>query len=165
MPDLKLTTDFDPTPADDASQGGGDRLQPAEARRSPRLRLPAMYTLVRVKNAGTKRYRWSGHAYDVSTTGMRFELDEPLDIGSEVELRAMLPGVDAGTFRAKGKVVRCVNDELDEGMADLGPSRMAITFTSFASDPDHNRLRGYLSQRGLSLPEAKQEREQLAAAA
>ena len=50
--------------SDDAGHAG-------EARNNQRLKLPAMYTLLRVRHVGDKRYRWTGHIYDISSTGTR----------------------------------------------------------------------------------------------
>ncbi len=122
-------------------------LRVAEARIAPRLTLPAAYTLVRVKLQGTDRYRWTGHIYDISLSGMRFELDAPLAPGSEVEVRGMLPGAQHTTFRATGRIVR-IHDQAD---GDGGPCRMAMTFTAFQSSIDQRRLMDYLDARGLAL--------------
>ncbi len=80
-------------------------------RTEPRLKLPAMYTLVRVRLAGEEYYRWTGHVYDVSLSGMRFELDEVITPGTEIEVRTMLPGHRHTLFRAFGRVVRIHDDE------------------------------------------------------
>jgi len=117
----------------------------AEARIAPRLSLPAAYTLVRVKPVGGDRYRWTGHIYDISLTGMRFELDAPLPPGSEVEVRGMLPGHHHTTFRATGRVVRIHDDQDSDG----GPSRMAMTFDKFQTTIDQRKLMDYLETRGL----------------
>ncbi len=122
----------------------------AEARNAPRLTLPAAYTLVRVKPEGAERYRWTGHIYDISLTGMRFELDAPLPPGSEVEVRGMLPGAQHTTFRATGQVVR-IHDQAE---ADGGPCRMALTFSKFQTSVDQRRLMDYLDTRGLALANA-----------
>lgn len=117
----------------------------ADARTAPRLRVPAAYTLVRVKPVGTEQYCWSGHIYDISLTGMRFELDAPLPPGSRVEVRGMLPGHNHITFRAAGRVVRIHDDPDDEG----GPSRMAMSFDRFQTAFDQRRLMDYLDAGGL----------------
>ena len=117
----------------------------AEARLAPRLGLPAAYTLVRVKPVGGDRYRWTGHIYDISLSGMRFELDAPLAPGSEVEVRGMLPGHNHTTFRATGRVVR-IHDGQD---SDGGPSRMAMSFDKFQTAIDQRKLMDYLDSRGL----------------
>jgi len=127
----------------------------AEARQAPRLSLPAAYTLVRVKPQGTDKYRWTGHIYDISLSGMRFELDAPLPPGSEVEVRAMLPGVNHTTFRATGRVVR-IHDQAD---GDGGPSRMAMMFNDFKTSVDQRRLLTYLESRGLALRQSPADGE------
>jgi hypothetical protein len=117
-----------------------------DKRSQPRLKVPAMYTLVRVRAAGSARYNWTGHVYDISMSGMRFELDEQLDTGQQIEVRAMLPGSNHTTFRLVGHVVRLQDDD---GEAQLGPARMAMTFDRFCNSSDHRRLDGYLSDTVL----------------
>lgn len=115
----------------------------AEARSTQRLRLPAMYTLLRVRHVGDQRYRWTGHIYDISESGMRFELDTPLPAGTEVEVRGMLPGSHQVTFHAAGRIVRMHDDE------EVGPTRMGMTFTKFNHDIDRQRLNIYLNHSGM----------------
>jgi len=119
----------------------------AEARRHPRLKVSAPYSLIRVRLRGRDRYKWTGHVYDVSEGGLRFELDAPLPAGSEVEVRVMLPGDNHTTFRASGRVVRLHDHEAE----DAGPVRMAMTFDTFANAVDQHRLAHYLDRRGLRL--------------
>ncbi len=117
---------------------------PAESRRSPRLSVPAMYSLLRARPAGDDRYRWTGYVYDVSRTGMRFELDQPVEPGTRLEVRAMLPGHTHTTFKATGTVVR-IHDDLDTP----GPIRMGMHFDSFATQRDEKRIDHYLNDAGL----------------
>jgi hypothetical protein len=110
-----------------------------DARQAPRLALPPMYTLVRVRPRGEERFCWTGHIYDISASGMRFELDEPLPAGTEIEVRAMLPGYPHTTFNAAGHVVRRHDDP-----EDLGPARMGMSFDAFSHGGDRRRLEDYL---------------------
>ncbi len=82
---------------------------------------------------------FEGHAYDVSVSGLRFELDEPLEEGTPIEVELHLPGM-LQSIRSTGRVVR-VLDELD----DVGPQRMAVTFRSFSSPLDASRLTKHLA--------------------
>ncbi len=120
----------------------------AESRRDPRLKVAPMYTLLRAKKPGNKKYRWSGYIYDVSMGGMRFELDEALEPGFEVEVRAMLPFSRHGAFVATGQVVR-LHDEAED--SPVGPYRMAMRFTSFRCEFDQAHLSEYLSTAGLRM--------------
>ncbi len=113
-----------------------------ESRRDRRHKLPPAYTLVRVRKAGAPRYAWTGHAYDVSISGLRFDIDDPLEPGTEVEVRATLPGRRHISFNATGRIVR-IHDESGE----RGPVRMAVFFDKFASDEDESRLEQYLEDR------------------
>ncbi|WP_428389272.1 PilZ domain-containing protein [Mucisphaera sp.] len=117
-----------------------------EARREPRFEVPAMYTLLRARTTGEKRYRWTGHIYDISISGMRFELDSPLPHGQQLEIRGMLPGEHHTTFRAAGKVVRLHGAEDNEP----GPARMAIAFENFESQIDRRRLAEYLDRKATA---------------
>lgn len=115
----------------------------AEARGATRYKLPAMYTLIRVRPAGTQRYRWTGYVYDISTSGMRFEIDRALAPDMQVEIHAMLPGKEQMTFQATGHIVRLHDDDYAPG-----PKRMGMSFDSFAFGGDEQRLSGYLQQAG-----------------
>lgn len=117
---------------------------PAESRRHPRIKLPAMYTLVRVRPAGCARYRWTGYIYDISQSGMRLELDDALPEGTPVEVRVMLPGNDQQTtFFAAGKIIR--NHDEDEPFA--GPTRMGMQFDTFPILGDEHKLASYIHKR------------------
>lgn len=122
-----------------------DRAPSTEARQRPRIKIPAMYTLLRVRCKGEERYRWTGYIYDVSGSGMRFELDEALEPGSEIEVRAMLPGSQHTTFRAAGRVIRIHSDDEPTNT----PCRMGMVFTDFQTDVDRRRLEEYLYDRGI----------------
>ncbi|MEM8737430.1 MAG: PilZ domain-containing protein [Planctomycetota bacterium] len=134
------------SPEGSGSPAQGPSESTLNARRCPRLKIPAMYSLVRVRPAGTDRYLWTGHIYDVSLSGMRFELDQPLDPGTPVEVRGILPGQEHVTFRAAGRVVR-----LHDDASDLGPARMGMHFDQFLSEVDQARLTGYLDDHGLKI--------------
>ena len=100
-----------------------------------------MYTAVTAcrKSAGAgEEPKLHGHVYDLSRSGVRIELDVPLDPGESVALLLDLPGAGA-EVEASASVV-WVNDALD----DPGPRRMALWFTEFARDADRDRLTQYL---------------------
>jgi len=117
---------------------------PIESRDHTRLTLPAMYTLIRVRPTGKARYCWTGHIYDISESGMRFELDAPLAPDTYIDVRAMLPGNQHTTVSLSGHIVR-LHDDADE----RGPVRMGMTFDRFAHAADRQRLIGYLHTSGL----------------
>ena len=111
----------------------------AESRQSPRVKLPAMYTLIRVRPQGQERYCWTGHIYDISETGIRFELDRALKPGSTIDFRAMLPGPYHVTVNLSGKVVRLHDDD------ELpGPSRMGAEIDQANSPVERQKLSEYL---------------------
>ncbi|MFI4861007.1 MAG: PilZ domain-containing protein [Phycisphaerales bacterium JB063] len=120
------------------------QLPESNQRTEPRLKLPAAYTLVRARVVGSSKYTWTGHLYDISASGMRFELDMPLEVDAQIEVRGMLPGKDHTSFRAIGRVVRLHSDA-----EDLGPAVMGMVFEQFRSPMDYQRLLAYLRARGV----------------
>ena len=112
-----------------------------DARHNDRITVPPMYTLVRVRPEGHEQYCWTGYIYDISAGGMRFELDAPVDPGTRLEIRAMLPGSKHTSFDAAGAVVRIHDDEDDMH----GPVRMGMFFDRFGTVTDQRKLERYLS--------------------
>ncbi|MBM4051951.1 MAG: PilZ domain-containing protein [Planctomycetes bacterium] len=117
----------------------------AEQRLSERYGVNAPYTAVRVGAAGGAGFPLEGHAYDISATGLRFELDEVMKVGQPLSLELLLPGA-GGWVRLAGRVVRLF-DEID----DPGPRRMAIHVDSFEDDSHRERLVGHLDRGYLML--------------
>ena len=91
-----------------------------------------------------KRFCWTGHIYDISAGGMRFELDSPLEPGTSIEVRAMLPGSQQVTINVSGHIIR-YHDEPDE----RGPIRLAMIFDAFTKSTDRARLVDYLNNSGI----------------
>ena len=102
--------------------------------------------VVSVDKPNRSHNAFEGHAYDVSLNGLRFELDEPLEEGTPIEVELHLPGL-LQSIRSTGRVVR-VLDELEEA----GPQRMAVAFRSFSSPLDASRLTKHL-ESGFFGPE------------
>ncbi|MEO0484008.1 MAG: PilZ domain-containing protein [Planctomycetota bacterium] len=109
-----------------------------------RFMLRPAYSLVRVRPLDRDEYAFEGHAYDVSETGARFELDQPIDPGTPVALELHMPGLgipgtpDIGPGRAIyviGNVVWADEDDVESG-----PCRMAVAFTRFCRAEDRERL-------------------------
>ena len=87
-----------------------------------------------------------GHGYDVSLTGMRFELDEALLPGTEVAIQLFVAG-DPSPVRMRGVVVRVFSHD-----DDPGPRRMAVQFTAFDSPTDRERLVRRINARSCCWP-------------
>lgn len=120
---------------------------PSDSRTQPRMKLPAMYTVLRAKPLQDKSYCWTGHIYDLSVSGMRFELDNAVQPGTAVCVRATLPGTRHVTIQAQGRIVRIHDDE-------PGPSRMAMAFEFFPVATDRQKLERYLDRRTQSTDRA-----------
>ena len=81
-----------------------------------------------------------GHVYDISVSGVRIELDEPLPPGAHVSLHLQLPGAPAAV-EASADVVWCHDDQ-----DDPGPRRMALRFVEFSDRGHHKRLVDFLTR-------------------
>lgn len=128
-------------PERDADHAGGQARTPASEqhmnrRDVTRVSVTAAYSSVAVTADGSLE-PLSGHIYDISEKGLRFEVDRALPVGSLVELELLVPPEES--IRVTARVVR-VYDEAD----DPGPRRMGAEFTGFDSPGDEERLEGLL---------------------
>ena len=108
-------------------------------RAAARLKLQPMYTHIvatRSQEAGCAGMH--GHVYDISNSGLRMELDEPLPTGEIIDLQIDLPGLQQA-ISATGDIVWVHSSE-----DDPGPTRMALKFKQFGSAADQLRLRRFL---------------------
>jgi hypothetical protein len=124
-----------------------------DRRLHPRFVLPSMYTTVEVRPLDSERFMWKGHAYDVSVGGMRFELDQPIEPGTQVAVRLQLPGAaqlrvtERRPVYAFANVVWIEEDDLEQP----GPVRMACVFKRFVQPGDMERLLSRLQSGRFSL--------------
>lgn len=106
-----------------------------------RVSVTAAYSSVAVTEDGSSE-SLSGHIYDISEKGLRFEVDRALPVGTAIELELLVPPEES--IRVTARVVR-VYDEAD----DPGPRRMGAEFTGFVSPGDEERLGGLLDSYHL----------------
>lgn len=111
-----------------------------EQRAHPRLKLPIGYAAVRVRGAGGTPDA-SGHAYDLSWNGVRFELDEPVPVGQPVEMELTLPGDESHPVRLRATCVRHLDAD------EPGPARMAAAIDELRDAVDRRALADYLDRR------------------
>jgi hypothetical protein len=124
--------------------------QTNDRRRHERFTVDPMYSAVAVSPLATSNRtsdgcgggHVDGHVYEVSLGGIRFELDQPLPVGTRVSVEVTLPGCTK-PICAEGRIVR-VFDEID----DPGPRRMVVEFETFAAGARES-LDRYLSQKWL----------------
>jgi hypothetical protein len=95
----------------------------------------------------TPRGGLEGHGYDISLTGMRFELDDELPTNTEVQIE-VYPPAEQDPIRMHGVVVRVFSHD-----DDPGPRRMAVQFTAFATPRDRQRLINRIAARACCWPE------------
>ncbi len=116
-------------------------LNPIDRREHARFRMNPGYTPVELRLHPDDESGLEGHIYDISESGVCFELDEPIPPGSSVSLKIELPGRlfddgsggSGGAVFVTGNVVWC---DLDEP----GASRMAVAITRFDRAGDRERL-------------------------
>lgn len=110
-------------------------------RQHERFIMPHQYTPVTVHRSGCMSLGGlEGHVYDVSESGIRLELDEPLHVGSQVIFQLQLP-LGHGPVTGTAAVV-WVNDQND----DPGPRRCALHIRDYLTAADHARLVGYIGE-------------------
>lgn len=116
-----------------------------DRRNAERFRLETAVVFVVVGAHGdtpeTKGH-FEGHAYDISDSGIRVELDSALPIGTPVDVSVQFPGCGA-PIRLVGTVARLF-DEID----DPGPRRMGI-HAHAATPADEGRFQRLLDQAAL----------------
>lgn len=115
--------------------------QKINRRQHPRFAVTPSYTSARVRLLSEEHFTRSGHVYDISEGGVRFEMDIPVEPGTSVAMEITLPEPSGsmtidGPGRAVfvlGNVVWCDTDE-------PGPAQMALVITRFARAGDRDRL-------------------------
>jgi len=109
-------------------------------RREQRYGLAPGYGSVAVRRLDSGEVM-HGHAYDISVTGIRVELDERLTPGEQVQL-----WIDFGDAQiaTRSKVVWQF-DSAD----DPGPVRLALDFADSISPDDRTRLLAYIANVGI----------------
>mgnify|MGYP003349381161 FL=1 len=85
---------------------------------------------------------FEGHAYDVSDSGLRLELDSALPVGTPVDVELHMPGLGSA-IHLVGRVAR-VFDEID----DPGPRRMGMNLSG-RTPADSERFTRLLGQAAL----------------
>jgi len=99
-------------------------MSPEVDRRShTRYALPSMYSTVTVLDEEGNPC-CTGHAYDISEGGMRFELLDALEPGSTAQLRIDLPGAGGKSVTAGCNILWVEEEDLEQP----GPVRMACSF-------------------------------------
>lgn len=111
-------------------------------RQHERFHLEPGYASVAVQRVeGMTLQTLEGHAYDISVSGARIELDQPLQLGERIAMCLSLPG-EANSIFVSGRVVWAHDDE-----DDPGARRMAVEFTRFLAPEDRARLLRYVGGR------------------
>lgn len=125
----------------------------SDRRQHPRYVLPSMYTEVALRPLRSNTFDFSGHAYDLSIGGMRFEMDRPVEPASDVAVKIILPTALGAVLTAPraifamARVVWVNMDDVEMG----GPVRMACVFRRFTRPGDEERIRHALSSGRYAL--------------
>lgn len=123
-------------------------LRLVDRRVHPRFVLEPMYTPIAARMLDSEVFDIEGHAYDISESGIRFELDRPIAPGTKIAMQVTLPNLtnDIGPGRS---IFVFANVVWLEDEDEPGPARMAAVFTHFARAGDRERLLRHMSRRAL----------------
>ncbi|RNC81040.1 MAG: PilZ domain-containing protein [Phycisphaera sp.] len=113
-------------------------------RKHDRFTLSPMYSRVTMRMLDQDEFHFEGHAYDISESGLKFEMDRPVEVGSNVMLRIDLP-LDIHGLPPTGSKNRYIEvlariAWLDEEDIEVGPAKMAAEFLRFVHFGDKERL-------------------------
>ncbi len=100
-----------------------------------------MYSRVRVRFLDSDEFEWEGHAYDVSESGIRFELDRGIETGTQVAIQIDLPHTAIERSTERRSVYAFANVVWMEDEDLPGPVKLAAVFTRFAQSGDEELLR------------------------
>lgn len=117
--------------------------QAIDRRRFERFEVSPMYTPVAIRLLDEPTFTHTGHAYDISEGGVRFDLDQPIAPGTPIVIRLDLPLAADGTPLAggPGRAVFAFANTVWLNEDDLpGDVNMAAAFTRFAHANDKARL-------------------------
>jgi len=114
-------------------------------RRHERFHVVPGFTPVRVRAGGESL---DGHTYDISESGVQFELDHGVPPGTPVMIEIELPAPLSGSRDLIDRVIGVEADIVWTDETEPGPARMAAQFTRFKGEGDRARLYGALA-RGL----------------
>lgn len=115
-------------------------INPVDRRIHARFRVNPGYTPVQVRTGPDQGEAFEGHIYDISESGVCFELDHPVAPGTRVSMRIELPGFQAGPGRASGLSVHATGNVVWCDLEEPGASRMAVAITRYDRAGDHERL-------------------------
>ena len=115
-------------------------FRPSDQRKHTRHAVSAPYTDIVVHRHDPEKPSLRGHTYDVSLSGMRLELDAPLEAGEFVKLEICLPKFHDKPVHVSGRAIRFC----DPG--EFGPIRMGVMFTHFDSLADYESLAAQLGE-------------------
>ena len=115
-------------------------------RRHERFHVSPGFTPVRVRTPGGS---FEGHTYDLSESGVQFELDRAVAPGTSVMIEIELPAPISGSRDLVDRIVGAQADIVWTDESEPGPARMAAVFTRFANEADRTRLWRALSCTGM----------------
>ncbi|MFG0284434.1 MAG: PilZ domain-containing protein [Phycisphaerales bacterium JB039] len=114
-----------------------------DRRVATRYTLPAGYIPVTVRALDGRGEHRLGHAYNISVSGLRFELDEPVAPGERIAIRIGMPSPGGGVESALYAIATVV--WLIDDAEEPGPVRIGARFDGFPRAGDQERLIGMLS--------------------
>ncbi len=121
-------------------------------RTTTRFETPPMYHGIAVRFLDEETFAYEGHAYNLSENGVCFELDRPIEPGTEVAIRIDLPMQAIANVTGPGRAVFAFGRIIwTSDVEEEGPVRMAMAIRQFCRPGDAKRLSGYLTTGQLRL--------------
>ena len=113
-----------------------------DRRRHPRFACTPSYTPARLRLMHEETFARSGHVYDISEGGLRFEMDVAIEPGTPVALEIMLPDMPGmlHTNDGPGRAVFVLGNVIWCDTEEPGPAQMALVTTRYARAGDKERL-------------------------
>ena len=120
--------------------------QKVNRRQHPRFSVIPSYTSARVRLLTEENFSNSGHVYDISEGGVRFEMDSPIEPGTPVAMEILLPDRPGSmTLDGPGRAVFLLGNVVWCDADEPGPAKMALVITRFARAGDRDRLMNRIS--------------------
>lgn len=121
--------------------------QKINRRQHPRFAVTPCYTQTRVRLLSEAGFTRSGHVYDISEGGIRFEMDIAIEPGTPVAMEITLPDTPGNmTIDGPGRAVFLLGNVVWCDTEEPGPAKMALAITRFARSGDRDRLMNRLTK-------------------
>lgn len=111
-----------------------------DRRQHERFAVNPSVTPILVRTLDETEFRRTGHAYDISEGGVRFELDIPIDPGTPIAMQIDVPAPPHQEIVGPGRAVFVLANVIWADEDEPGACVMAAAITRFCRAGDKDRL-------------------------